>query len=106
MFRFPSCGNVAEIYDMSVVRARMRPLSTYTLCRGPAILTVIISMIQLGSRLQVYREGKWEKLPGDALLPGDILSIGRPQGAISSSFSSDLCRLHCVDSQLNPLFSG
>ena len=32
---------------------------------------------------QVYRQGKWDKVPGDALLPGDIISIGRPQGACS-----------------------
>jgi len=32
--------------------------------------------------LQVYRQGQWEKLPGDALLPGDVISIGRPQGAL------------------------
>lgn len=28
----------------------------------------------------VYRCGKWEKMPGDALLPGDVISIGRPSG--------------------------
>ncbi|CAL8460618.1 g147 [Coccomyxa elongata] len=30
--------------------------------------------------LQVYRQGKWVQLPGDALLPGDVISIGRPSG--------------------------
>ena len=30
--------------------------------------------------LQVYRQGKWDQLPGDALLPGDVISIGRPSG--------------------------
>eukprot|EP00798_Chlamydomonas_sp_ICE-L_P019149 gene19149-25759_t len=28
--------------------------------------------------VNVYRGGKWEMLPGEALLPGDIISIGRP----------------------------
>ena len=30
--------------------------------------------------LQVYRQGRWDQLPGDALLPGDVISIGRPSG--------------------------
>ena len=30
--------------------------------------------------LMVYRQGKWDRLPGDALLPGDLISIGRPAG--------------------------
>ena len=28
--------------------------------------------------VQVYRSGKWEQLPGEALLVGDLISIGRP----------------------------
>jgi manganese-transporting P-type ATPase len=31
--------------------------------------------------IRVYRGGKWEELPGDALLPGDVISICRPTGA-------------------------
>lgn len=30
--------------------------------------------------LFVHRCGKWDKLPGDALVPGDVVSIGRPSG--------------------------
>ena len=30
--------------------------------------------------LLVYRQGRWDQLPGDALLPGDVISIGRPSG--------------------------
>lgn len=30
--------------------------------------------------LQVYRQGRWDQLPGDALLPGDVIAIGRPSG--------------------------
>jgi hypothetical protein len=26
------------------------------------------------------RNGKWEVVPGEALLPGDVISIGRPSG--------------------------
>ncbi len=35
--------------------------------------------------LQVYRQGKWDQLPGDALLPGDVISIGRPSGGEEGS---------------------
>ena len=31
---------------------------------------------------QVYREGKWDQLPGDAIVPGDLVSIGRPSGLL------------------------
>jgi len=31
--------------------------------------------------MQVYRHGRWSKLPGEALAPGDVISIGRPTGA-------------------------
>lgn len=31
--------------------------------------------------IQVYRNGRWESLPGEALAPGDVISIGRPSGA-------------------------
>uniref|UniRef100_A0A383WJ86 Cation-transporting ATPase n=1 Tax=Tetradesmus obliquus TaxID=3088 RepID=A0A383WJ86_TETOB len=31
-------------------------------------------------RLQAYRGGKWEEVPGEALLPGDVVSICRPKG--------------------------
>lgn len=30
----------------------------------------------------MYRQGQWDLLPGDALLPGDVISIGRPHGAL------------------------
>ena len=35
--------------------------------------------------LQVYRQGRWDQLPGDALLPGDVISIGRPSGGEAPS---------------------
>lgn len=31
--------------------------------------------------LNVYRYGKWDRLPGEALLPGDVISIVRPTGS-------------------------
>ncbi|PSC72522.1 putative manganese-transporting ATPase PDR2 [Micractinium conductrix] len=34
--------------------------------------------------LNVYRSGKWGKLPGDALLPGDVVSIVRGSGVDGS----------------------
>lgn len=30
--------------------------------------------------LQVYRHGKWDRLPSEALLPGDVISVVRPTG--------------------------
>lgn len=30
--------------------------------------------------LMVHRGGRWDRLPGDALVPGDVISIGRPTG--------------------------
>ena len=30
--------------------------------------------------LMVHRSGKWAKVPGDALVPGDVISISRPTG--------------------------
>ena len=35
--------------------------------------------------LLVYRQGRWDQLPGDALLPGDVISIGRPSGGTPMS---------------------
>ena len=37
--------------------------------------------------LQVYRNGKWDKLPGEAILPGDVISIARPTGRALPGFS-------------------
>ncbi len=37
--------------------------------------------------LQVYRQGRWAQLPGDALLPGDLISIGRPSGGAARAGS-------------------
>lgn len=33
---------------------------------------------------QVYRSGKWQKLPGEVLLPGDVISIARAEGSKSN----------------------
>ena len=34
-------------------------------------------------QVQVYRSGKWELLPGEALLVGDLISIGRPPAGVN-----------------------
>lgn len=39
------------------------------------------SLQQPKQDLQVYRRGGWIRLPGDHLLPGDVVSLGRPAGS-------------------------
>ena len=58
-------------FECTVVNQRLRNL------------TELRSMATPKQEVQVYRSGKWELLPGGALLVGDVISIGRPQaGAI------------------------
>ncbi len=64
--------------------------------------------------LQVYRQGRWDQLPGDALLPGDVISIGRPSGGEpclgihSSTIATVACKeldvscLGCIPGTLLP----
>ena len=60
--------------------------------------------------LNVYRSGKWGKLPGDALLPGDIVSVvrsgaggGGGKGYVSVGAGvvldgwARVCSRHCVE---------
>ncbi len=50
--------------------------------------------------LQVYRQGRWDQLPGDALLPGDVISIGRPSGGElmlhCHSHARQICRFNRI----------
>ncbi len=46
------------------------------LCLG---MCVCVS-VTVCAYVQVYRYGKWEQLPGEAVFPGDVISIGRPAG--------------------------
>jgi hypothetical protein len=40
--------------------------------------------------LNVYRNGKWGKLPGDALVPGDVVSVVRSGGFTISGLTSSV----------------
>ena len=56
------------MFESTVVTQRLRNLKELRSLQNPK------------QPIMVYRQGKWEKLPGDALLPGDVISIGRPTG--------------------------
>ena len=56
------------MFESTVVTQRLRNLKELRSLQNPK------------QAIMVYRQGKWEKLPGDALLPGDVISIGRPAG--------------------------
>lgn len=59
-------------FECTVVGQRLRNLSDVRKLQAPK------------QPLSVYRNGKWGKLPGDALLPGDVVSIARGTGAEAS----------------------
>ena len=56
------------MFESTVVTQRLRNLKELRSLQNPK------------QPIMVHRQGKWEKLPGDALLPGDVISIGRPAG--------------------------
>lgn len=56
------------MFESTVVTQRLRNLRELRSLQNPK------------QPIMVYRQGKWEQLPGDALLPGDVISIGRPAG--------------------------
>ncbi len=70
------------MFESTVVAQRLRNLKELRSLQTPK------------QPIMVYRQGKWEKLPGDALLPGDVISIGRPAGGkptlVHSSFAGKL----------------
>lgn len=55
--------------------------------------------------LQVYRQGKWVQLPGDALLPGDVISIGRPSGGTFLPSALPNTHDHCFHRHVADAFS-
>ena len=55
-------------FECTVVMQRIRNLKELRILQTPR------------QTLQVYRHGKWDRLPGSALQPGDVISIGRPTG--------------------------
>lgn len=67
------------MFESTVVTQRLRNLKELRSLQNPK------------QSIMVYRQGKWEKLPGDALLPGDVISIGRPAGGEVLQLS---CYLH------------
>ena len=69
------------MFESTVVTQRLRNLKELRSLQTPK------------QPIMVYRQGKWEKLPGDALLPGDVISIGRPAGG--KDFSFVLSVLNC-----------
>mmetsp|Transcript_35059 Transcript_35059/g.99382 ORF Transcript_35059/g.99382 Transcript_35059/m.99382 type:complete len:1266 (-) Transcript_35059:109-3906(-) len=56
------------VFESTVVQTRLRDLNELRSLQAPKQF------------IQVYRGGKWERLPGECLLPGDIISIVRPSG--------------------------
>lgn len=60
------------MFESTVVTQRLRNLKELRSLQTPK------------QPIMVYRQGKWEQLPGDALLPGDVISIGRPAGGTNA----------------------
>ena len=48
----------------------------------PAAVAAVLPLLL--QPLNVYRNGKWGKLPGDALVPGDVVSVVRSGGFSSA----------------------
>ncbi|GIL88698.1 hypothetical protein Vretimale_17282 [Volvox reticuliferus] len=46
--------------------------------------------------IYVYRCGKWEQMPGDALLPGDVISIGRPTSDTAAAGRDKVVPADCL----------
>ena len=57
------------VFECTTVMQRLRSLKELRTLQTPK------------QALMVHRAGRWDKLPGDALVPGDVISIGRPSGA-------------------------
>lgn len=55
-------------FECTVVMQRIRQLKELRSLQTPR------------QTVSVHRHGKWDKLPGEALLPGDIVSVVRPTG--------------------------
>ena len=77
-----------EVYRM---RLDITAITTYTLVmlvvfESTLVMQRIRQLKEIRSlqtppqTLQVYRHGKWDKIQGEALLPGDLISIGRATG--------------------------
>ncbi len=52
------------------------------------------------------RCGKWEQMPGDALLPGDVISIGRPTSGELKAAETRAGRSPSVASRFSAILSA
>lgn len=63
------------MFECTVVTQRLRNLKELRSLQTPK------------QAIMVHRQGKWTQIPGDGLLPGDVISIGRPAGGMSPTLA-------------------
>ena len=66
------------MFECTVVTQRLRNLKELRSLQTPK------------QPIMVHRQGKWTQISGDGLLPGDVISIGRPAGGVSC-FCAEMC---------------
>ncbi|GFR45826.1 hypothetical protein Agub_g7190, partial [Astrephomene gubernaculifera] len=71
-------------FESTVVGQRLRNLKELRSLQTPK------------QQIHVYRCGKWELLPGDSLLPGDVISIGRPTSDPTSAGGDKVVPADCL----------
>ncbi|GLC43701.1 hypothetical protein PLESTB_000409700 [Pleodorina starrii] len=71
-------------FESTVVGQRLRNLKELRSLQTPK------------QNIYVYRCGKWEQVPGDALLPGDVISIGRPTSDTTTAGGDKVVPADCL----------